>query len=135
MEHAISLANSRVQAANASRFVMDTTFVLFFLAMDMGTSVGAFSFDLILSGLTLAMFTAAPYLLPFAGVKPEFNGWLIGRVFIALIGVIGGVSVKFAAGTVLPEAIKYVPMMLLIVAGIFCAYTQIYAMIRVRLAR
>lgn len=114
---------------------MDTTFVLFFLAMDMGASVGAFSFDLILSGLTLTMFIAAPYLLPFAGEKPEFNGWLLGRVFIALIGVMAGLSVKFAAGTVLPETVRYVPMTLLIVAGIFCAYTQIYAIIKVRLAR
>jgi len=135
MEHAISMADSRVEAASPGRFVMDTTFVLFFLAMDMGASFRGFGFDTILSGLTLVMFVAAPYLLPFAGEKPDFKGWFTGRVFIAMIAVLAGLSVKRAMGTVLPEAVKYIPMMLLIVAGIFCTFTQIYGMMRVRLAR
>lgn len=135
MEHAISIANSRVESANPGRFVMDTTFVLFFLAMDIGASFSGVGFEMFLSATTAAMFIAAPYLLPFAGEKPEFRGWLIGRVFIAVIGVIGGLAVQASAGSVLPEAVKYVPMTLLIVAGILCAYSQFYAMIRIRLAR
>jgi hypothetical protein len=135
MEHAISLANSRVESANPGRFVMDTTFVLFFLAMDIGASFDGLGFGLILSATTAAMFIAGPYLLPFAGEKPEFRGWLLGRMFIAVIGVIGGLAVQAAAGKVLPEAVKYLPMTLLIVAGILCAYSQIYAIMRIRLAR
>lgn len=114
---------------------MDTTFVLFFLAMDIGASFSGVGFEMFLSGTTAAMFIAAPYLLPFAGEKPEFRGWLLGRVFIAVIGVIGGLAVQASAGNVLPEAVKYLPMTLLIVAGILCAYSQFYAMIRIRLAR
>jgi len=135
MEHAISLANSRVESANPGRFAMDTTFVLFFLAMDIGASFSGLGFELILSAMTAAMFIAAPYLLPFSGEKPEFRGWLLGRLFIAVIGVIGGLAVQAAAGNVLPESVKYMPMTLLIVAGILCAFSQFYAMIRIRLAR
>jgi len=99
---------------------MDTTFVLFFLAMDIGASFSGLGFELILSAMTAAMFIAAPYLLPFSGEKPEFRGWLLGRLFIAVIGVIGGLAVQAAAGNVLPESVKYMPMTLLIVAGILC---------------
>lgn len=122
-------------SANPDRFVMDTTFVLFFLAMDIGVTAGTFGFELILSILTLSMFAAAPYLLPFAGEKPEFRGWLIGRIFIATVAVLAGFAIQNAAGIVLPGNVRYVPMTLLIVAGIFCAYTQIYATMKVRLAR
>ncbi len=135
MEHAISIANSRVAAGNQNRFVMDTTFVLFFLAMDIGASFRGFGFDMILSGITLAMFVAVPYLLPFAGEKPDFTAWAIGRVFIAMIGIIAGVTLALTSGTILPGSARYLPMTLLIIAGIFCAITQMYAMLKLRLAR
>ncbi|MGH9949843.1 MAG: hypothetical protein ACRD6X_21965 [Pyrinomonadaceae bacterium] len=135
MENTLFLANSRVETANPGRFVMDTTFVLFFLALDIGTSYASFGFDTLLSAVTLTMFASLPYFLPFAGEKPDFTGWLVGRMFIAAIGILAGLAVAASVGTMFPESVRFLPMTLLIIAGIFCTYTQIYAMLKVRLAR
>ncbi len=134
MENAITLSNTRVEAVNPGRFVMDTTFVLFFLAMDIGASVGSFGLDVLLSAVTLIMFVVLPYFLPFSGKKPDFAGWAIGRVFIAILAILAGLAVQSAAGTVLPEGVRYVPMTLLIGSAILCAVIRIYAMLKVRLA-
>lgn len=134
MENAIMISDTRAETANPGRFVMDTTFVLFFLAMDIGASVSSFGLDSLLSAITLAMFVVLPYFLPFSGEKPDFTGWLIGRAFIAIVAILAGLAVQSAAGTVLPEAVRHVPMTLLIVSAILCAVIRIYAMLKVRLA-
>ena len=114
---------------------MDTTFVLFFLAIDIGSSTGFFGLDVLVSALTLGMFVVLPYFLPFSGEKPNFGGWAMGRLLIAAVGILAGSALRASAGTVLPEAARYLPMTLLITSGIFCTYSQIYGIIRVRLAR
>jgi hypothetical protein len=135
MDQAIAISNSRVEAASSGRFVMDTTFVLFFLAMDIGTSIGSFGLDGALAALTLGMFVVLPYFLPFSGQKPDFWGWIAGRLLILAVGILVGSTLQASAGTILPEPARYVPMTLLITSGIFCTYSQIYGIIRVRLAR
>jgi hypothetical protein len=133
MENTIVLTDSRAEEP-ANYFVLDTTFVLFFLAMDLGSGLNSLNFDTFLSILTIGMFVVLPYSLPFAGEKPEFTGWALGRVFIAIIGLIGGLAIQFGTGTVFPESAKFLPMSFLIISGILCAGLQIRDIIRVRLA-
>lgn len=134
MENAITISNTQAETANPGRFVIDTTFVLFFLAMDIGASFSSLALDGLLSAITLAMFLILPYFLPFSGEKPDFKGWVIGRAFIAVVAILAGLALQSAAGTVLPEAVRHVPMTLLIVSAILCAVIRIYAMLKVRLA-
>jgi hypothetical protein len=135
MDQVLAISNSRVEAAASGRFVMDTTFVLFFLAMDIGGSIGFLCPDGLISTLTLGMFVVLPYFLPFAGEKPDFWGWLVGRLLISAVGVLAGSALMASTGTILPEAFRHLPMTLLITSGIFCTYSQIYGIIKVRLAR
>ena len=135
MDQVLAISNSRLETASSGRFVMDTTFVLFFLAMDIGVSIGSLGLDAVLSVLTLGMFVVLPYFLPFSGEKPDFWGWTVGRLLICGMAILAGSALKAATGTVLPEATRYLPMTLLITSGIFCTYSQIYGIIKVRLAR
>ena len=135
MDQVLAISNSRLETASSGRFVMDTTFVLFFLAMDIGVSIGSVSLDDVLSVLTLGMFVVLPYFLPFSGEKPDFWGWTVGRLLICGVAILAGSALEAATGTVLPEATRYLPMTLLITSGIFCTYSQIYGIIKVRLAR
>lgn len=75
-----------------------------------------------------------PYLLSFESEKPEFWGWLTGRLSIALIAAISGFALSASAGLFLPETVKYLPFTLLIISGIFCAFTQLRVIMKVRLA-
>ena len=135
MDQVLAISNSRLETASSGRFVMDTTFVLFFLAMDIGVSIGSLGLDAVLSVLTLGMFVVLPYFLPFSGEKPDFWGWIVGRLLISVVAILAGSALQASAGTVLPEATRYLPMTLLITSGIFCTYSQIYGIIKVRLAR
>ncbi|MFL6468080.1 MAG: hypothetical protein ACJ72Z_09005, partial [Pyrinomonadaceae bacterium] len=58
----------------------------------------------------------------------------VSRLFVAVIAVIAGFGIYTASGAVLPDWVRFVPMILLIISGIFCATTQIRGIIRVRLA-
>jgi len=133
MENVISISNAaRISAPRG--FPADTTFVLFFLALDLGGGFAGVGIDTTLSTLTIAAFVVLPYFLPSWADKPEFTGWAVGRLCIAGIGVIAGMGIQTASGTIFPEFVRFVPMLLLIVSGIFCAATQIRGIIRVRLA-
>ena len=115
-------------------FTLDTTFVLFFLAMDLGqTSIGL-SFESAFSVVTLAAFLVLPYFLPFRQ-KESLGSWLMGRVMVAATGVMFGIILGQAVGNLLPEAFRFVPMSLLIVAAIICCNIQIYGILKIRLAR
>ena len=135
MNQVLAISNSRIETASPGRFVMDTTFVLFFLAMDIGGSIGSVGLDGLISALTLGMFVFLPYLLPFSAEKPDFGGWAVGRLLIATVGILAGSALQASAGTVLPASARHLPMTLLITSGIFCTYSQIYGIIKVRLAR
>ena len=118
---------------SARAFTLDTTFVLFFLAMDLGAS--ALSWSLGLSLLTFGAFIVLPYFLPFSGDQERFGRWLTGRIIVAAMGTTFGLMLGQAVGTVLPEVFRFVPMTLLIVAAIICCNVQIYGILRHRLAR
>ena len=116
-------------------FGLDTTFVLFFLAMDIGLAGFSSGLDVSISGMTLAAFLVVPYFLPFFGERDGFREWMIGRMVIGAAGLTIGLMLSQAIGVLLPESFKFGPMTLLIVSAIFSCYLQIYGIIRFRLAR
>jgi hypothetical protein len=117
------------------RFSIDTTFVLFFLAIDFGQSVRFFGVDTLFSALTLGMLLTLPYFLPTDSEKPDFTGWLLGRSLIAGFAILLGLVYHQTLGVVLPDVLRFLPLTLLIVTAMLSCYLQFYAMIRFRLAR
>lgn len=117
------------------RFAVDTTFVLFFLALDLGMSFISPSAESLLSITTVAAFIAVPYLLPAIGKKPEFAVWAAGRTLIALFGVALGLAFRQGIGTALPEAFAYLPMTLLIFSAMASCSIQFFTVFRLRLAK
>lgn len=130
-----SLMSDKAEENSQRAFTLDTTFVLFFLALDLGNSWLNFGLDGFLAGLTLAVFAVVPYFLFDSETAPDFRQWLTGRVLVAAAGVSFGLMLRQSVGILLPDAARYLPMTLLIVAAIICCNVQIYAILKNRLAR
>lgn len=117
--------------AQSKSFSLDTTFVLFFLSLELGRTLTTFSFDVAVMGVALVVVAAAPYLFP-GEERPEFGIWISGRAWIASFGIGLGVLFNQTIGTVLPEMLRFAPMALLIVASILSCQIQFYKYLRVR---
>ncbi|NOT47704.1 MAG: hypothetical protein HOP17_08130 [Acidobacteria bacterium] len=122
------------EKAEGRSFVLDTTFVLFFLALDCGQRF-AFGFEGFLSAVTLIMFVVFPYFLPYNGEKPGFERWVIGRAAIASFAIVLGLIFRQSLGVFLPEAMRFIPFSLLIVTAVVSCYVQLYSIMRFRLAK
>ena len=128
------MEQARVEATDRG-FAVDTTFVLFFLAVDFGQSSELLSLGSALSLLTLGMVLLLPYFLPTDAEKPDFMGWVLGRSLIAVFAVVLGMMFQQSLGVLLPETLRFLPMTLLVLTGMVSCYLQFCAMIRFRLAR
>jgi flagellar biosynthesis protein FliQ len=126
--------NTRATAENRS-FAIDTTFVLFFLAVELGQSETFFSLDTALVAITLGMVMALPYFVNADEEKPALTDWLLGRALISVFAVVLGVMFRQALGTVLPETLRFLPMTLLIVTAMVSCYVQFYSFLKIRLAK
>ena len=115
-------------------FVVDTTFVLFFLAIEFGRTTGVVAFDTILLLITLLMLMILPYYL-LADEKPQFGEWLLGRTFIVAFAVLLGLMFKQTLGVVLPETFRFLPMTLLTMTAMLSCYLQFYGFFKLRLAK
>ena len=116
-------------------FVIDTTFVLFFLALEYGRSATLLAFDAALMAITLLMVLVLPYFLASNNEKPPFGNWMVGRSAVALAGIVTGIAFKQSLGVVVPESIRFMPMTLLIVASMISCYIQFYGLLKLRLAK
>jgi len=114
-------------------FAIDTTFVLFFLAVEFGQMIGNFALDTAVFAVALAVLLVMPYFLP-SEDKPRFGNWLLGRTLIAAFAVIIGAMFKQTLG-VLPETFRFLPMTLLIVTAMLSCYIQFYGLLKLRLAK
>jgi 4-amino-4-deoxy-L-arabinose transferase-like glycosyltransferase len=123
-----------IEKTNDRGFAVETTFVLFFLAVEFGQSVNAFAIDTIVMAFTLLAFIAVPYFLP-SEDKPGFGNWVLGRSLIAVFAVGLGMMFKQTLGVVLPETMRYLPMTLLIVTAMLSCYIQFYSLLKLRLAK
>jgi hypothetical protein len=112
-------------------FAIETTFVLFFLAIEFGQTFSAFGLDTLMLALTLILIAVAPYFLA-SNEKPAFSKWLIGRSIIAVFAIGLGWMFKQTLGVVLPETFRFLPMTLLIVSSMISCYIQFYSFLRLR---
>ncbi len=117
---------------------VDTTFVLFFLAVEFGRTMTIFDPGSALTAATLVSFIVLPYFLPLQreqGEKPEFSRWLLGRTAIALFAAGLGFLFAQAVGTALPEVFAYLPMSLLLVTAMTSTFLQFYGFLALNTAR
>ena len=115
-------------------FSLDTSFVLFFLAVEFGRTFLSLSLDNIFMFFTLLTVVVLPYFL-LSNEKPAFANWLLGRSLIAGFAVLLGAMFKQSLGVVLPETFRFLPMTLLIVTAMLCCYIQFYSFFKLRLAK
>lgn len=99
----------------------DTSFVLFFLSMEIGRMGSFFTLDGILMVGALAAVMTMPFLLT-GGDNTGFGNWLAGRSVIAGFGVVTGIAYAAGTGTLLPEFFSFVPFMLLIIASMISVF-------------
>jgi len=125
----------RETVSSESGFVVDTTFVLFFLALEFGRSLISFGVDSILLGISLAMLVVVPYFLVNASISKDFGKWLAGRSLITAFATLLGVVFDQTIGLVLPDVMRYIPMALLIVSAMTSCYFQFYSLLRLRPAK
>lgn len=115
-------------------FAVDTSFVLFFLAVEFGRTFFSLSLDNIFMFATLLTVAVLPYFLA-SDEKPNFLHWVFGRSLIAGFAILLGAMFNQTLGIVLPETFRYLPMTLLIVTAMFSCYVQFYGFFKLRLAK
>ncbi len=129
------IEQTQTEFAGNKGFVVETTFVLFFLAVELGQSFSFFALDSLFLSLTLVMVTVLPFFLYSGNEKPNFLNWLLGRSLIAAFALLLGVIFKQTLGVVLPETFRFLPMTLLIATAMISCYIQFYGFLKLRLAR
>ena len=115
-------------------FAIDTTFVLFFLAIDLGLNFSVVAFDTVFLAMTLVAIAVLPYFIN-TDEKPEFGNWILGRSVIVVFAVMLGLMFKQTLGVVLPESFRYLPFTLLIVTAMVSCYIQFYSFFSPRLSK
>lgn len=120
--------------AKNSGFAIETTFVLFFLAVEFGQSFRSLTLDNLCLAVTLLAVAALPYFLP-SEDKASFANWMLGRTLIAGFAITLGWMFKQTLGFVLPEMFRFLPMTLLIVTAMLSCYIQFYGLLKIRLAK
>jgi hypothetical protein len=129
-----TITNIETTALNNSateNSLVDTTFVLFFLAVEFGQTLTNFGLDSICLALALMVVAIFPYFLP-SGEKSSFGNWLLGRGFIVSLAITLGVAFKQSLGGIIPETFRFLPMTFLIVTSMVCCFLQFYGFFKFR---
>ncbi len=132
MEATSSLA--RINTSERSNFAVGTTFVLFFLAVDLGQNLGAMAFDSVFMAITLVAVAVLPYFIN-PDEKSEFGNWIFGRGLIVGFAFLLGIMFKQTIGIVLPESFRFLPFTLLIVTAMIYCYLQFFNFFKFRLLK
>lgn len=132
MKHA---TNRKSGTAILSSFGVDTAAVLFLLAFEYGRVVRIVSVDGILMAITMAMVLVLPYFLPSSWNAPAFGTWFMVRSGVVLAGLVFGAIFGYSLGVVLPQSLKFAPMMFLVLVSMISGYIQFYGLLRLRPAK
>ena len=124
----------QIETVGEKNLSVDTSFVLFFLAVEFGRTFFSLSLDNIFMFFTVLTVAVLPYFL-LSEEKPTFANWLLGRGLIAGLAIMLGAMFKQSLGVVLPETFRFLPMTLLIVTAMLCCYIQFYSFFKLRLAK
>lgn len=114
---------------------VDTTFVLFFLALEYGRALNVFSLDGVVMAVTIMMLLVLPYFLPSLTERPSFARWMVGRGIVTIAAFVMGAGLSRWAGNLLPESVRFLPMTFLILASMVSCYIQFYSVLKLRLAK
>ncbi len=125
---------ARSEVAGEKDFAIESTFVLFFLAVEFGRTLTRLSFDNFLIAITLLMVIILPFFLS-TDEKSSFANWIFGRSLIAGFAILLGILFNQTLGVVLPETFKFLPLTLLIVTAMLSCYIQFYGFLKLRLAK
>ncbi len=125
---------ARSEVTGEKGFAVETTFVLFFLAVEFGRTLTRISFDNFLMAITLLMVIVLPYFLA-ADAKTNFVNWVFGRSLIAGFAILLGALFNQTLGVILPETFRFLPLTLLIVTAMLSCYIQFYGFLTLRLAK
>jgi len=113
--------------------IVDTTFVLFFLAVDLGQNINRWTFDVAFMSIVLVAVMVLPYFL--MSDKTDFTKWLFGRISIAVFAILLGGMFKQSLGVLFPETFSFLPLTLLIVTAMLSCYIQFYSFFRLRISK
>ena len=125
---------TKVENISENNFTVDTTFVLFFLAIEFGQTLTSFGLDTVFLAITLGSIAVLPYFLPMND-KPKFGNWLVGRGAITGFAILLGLAFKQSLGVILPEEFRFLPMTLLIVTAMASCYFQFYGFLKLRFVK
>lgn len=134
METTTQIARINHETVSDRGFSLDTSFVLFFLAIEFGQSFAGIGFESIFLVITLLTVAVLPYFVQ-TGERPDFGNWLIGRGAILGFAIVLGVMFKQSLGVVFPAEFRFIPMTLLILSAILSCYIQFDSFLRLRLAK
>lgn len=134
METSLNITKASAQAETKPNYVIDTTFVLFFLAVDLGQNLSNMALDTVFVAITLIAVAAAPYLL-ISDERVGFGKWIAGRGAIVGFALFLGVMFKQSLGVVLPETFSFLPMTFLIITAMVMCYIQFYSFFNLRLSK
>ncbi|MEZ5306892.1 MAG: hypothetical protein R2684_07080 [Pyrinomonadaceae bacterium] len=121
-----------MKGIKGSGFFVETTFVLFFLSLDLGQNISSFGPDSALVLLTILMVAVLPFFLPSAG-NAGMGSWLVGRTSIVAMGLLGGVFLDFSAGGLVPEVFRTLPLVFATFAAIAACWFMFSGFFRYRL--
>jgi hypothetical protein len=113
--------------------VVDTTFVLFFLALEFGRTFGILSLDNLFIGIALLGLMIMPYWLK--SERESFTNWMFGRSLITSFGLLAGVIFNQSLGGILPDSFKYLPLTLLLLTAFLSCYFQLYSFLKIRVVK
>ena len=82
----MEITNSQTAIATEEVVVFDTSLVLFFLSMDVGYKLLAFSFETVVMMVALLAVLVVPFILERG--DSGFGSWLAGRSLIAGLGLV-----------------------------------------------
>ncbi len=122
------------EISSEKSFAVETTFVLFFLAVEFGRTLTRVSFDNFLMAFTLMLVIVLPYFLA-DNERSNFGSWILGRILIAGFAILLGTLFNQTLGVVLPETFRFLPLTLLIVTAMLSCYIQFYGFLKLRLAK
>jgi len=113
-------------------FGVDTIFVLFFLALEIGRGASLLSVDGALMSTSLVMVVVLPYFLPSRFERPALSHWLAVRGTIGVFALMLGAAYARSIAGGAPAGYRTMPMTLLILSSMVSAYIQFYGLMRLR---
>jgi hypothetical protein len=134
----INVINSRIRnnekaSPRANNNTVDTTYVMFFLALELGNSLNLLQLDSFVMAITLLSVLVLPFWLN--NEIGKFSDWLLFRSLISLAAFTFGVVFRESLGTFIPEVYGFLPMTLLIITSILSVYFQFYSFLKLKFVK